>query len=216
MEQFFLECSNDDSSMMDMSVFRCTSRTVRGLFYNQHSIEESLQPEDRCSFIKVSNSVNDLTRTSETKIRYKPFCEELEPESLSSDSGLMSNEGELSNDQIPKQDSINSSERNQSIKVTCKTICSQITSKLLKKFKRKQVEVQSESNPQASGASNGHQATREEFISGPTAIIQNKRIPIKICARSYRPNPTRLDDGVSADVQKSNFNQFGDIVYYYV
>lgn len=216
MQQIYLECSNDESSMMDMSVFRCTSQTVRGLFYNQHSIDESLQSRDHCSFMKMPNSVNDLSGASETNIRYKHFCEELEPENLSSDSGLMSNEGELSNNQILK---VNSSERNQSIKVTCKTICSQITSKLLKKFKRKQVEVQSESTPQTSRtvkASNGQQIVREELISGPTALIQNKRVPIKICARSYRPNPARFDDGVSAEVQKSNFNQLGDIVYYYV
>ena len=216
-ENYFLEITNNSGDETDMSVLRCTSQTVRGLFYNQHR-DKSVASSDQRSLIQVPQSAIDSSNSgARLSIHYKDFCNELEPsESLSSDSGCC----EPSIEPIIKSDAVDSSSStDRSLKVTCKTICSQImkpiTAKILKKFKKKAVEGQTHIEGQATSSVPSNVQSERVCCREPMALIQNRRVPIKILTRGYRPGPARLDDGVTEQI-KSNFNQYGDFIYYYV
>ncbi len=113
-----------------------------------------------------------------------------------------------------------------SIRVTCKEICSHlvrpIRKKLLKRFTKNQISSGKEKISNEISIESKQEKWHNE------AIGMNNYIPIHeyasakyqnvaLSCDAYRVEPERLDVGQSdIEVFKSNFNQCGEIIYYYV
>ena len=173
---------------LDMSVFRCS---MNKLFYYKNNSIESVN-SDQTSLFQASH----ITTSEESSIDFSNFCQY---RVIKESAYPSSPESEASVSPIILKDNRSN---NQGIKLTCKTICNQlmrpITSKILKLTKR--------SKKIDSIQSNGNEAS--DMSEEVTPVIKSVKLP-------YRPQPERVDDELTK-LDNNNFNQCGDIVYYYV
>ena len=208
MENYFLEISTSNMCSSPASLMRCEQSVS---FYN-HSPESFKNIQNRSVFQNLPNLIDTTSFYCNSKLFLRPDNFSDMQEHYITTNGSEIDMGEfIENNNIDESEaSTNLDENTKPAKSSCTQLIKTLASKVLNKLKRKstkQVYV-------TSAATEPIEPIKESFsdmlqVDQPAQIYNNQRR-----ASSLRINKRNQ---LSSNVDYTNkFNQFGDIIYYYV